>query len=143
MTEHAYYGACHCAAIGYTYRTALPPGQWSVRECQCAFCRAHAATTTSDPGGSIEFTVRDAQGLHRYRFGLRTADFLLCRNCGVYIGALARTGRGQFGIINLHALRASVLGLPAPMGRNYEGEDAAARVARRMLQWTPVIAAPA
>ena len=88
MTE-SYEGSCHCGAIGWTYRTELDPSRWPVRSCQCSFCRRHATRCTSDPAGSAEFSIADAEALHRYRFGLQTAEFLMCRRCGVYIGAWA------------------------------------------------------
>jgi hypothetical protein len=43
--------------------------------------------------------------LDRYRFGSKTADFLLCRDCGVYLGAVMQSARGGFGIINARVLR--------------------------------------
>ena len=82
--NEAYEGSCHCGAIGWTYRTAIAPPQWPVRSCQCSFCRRHATRCTSDPAGSVEFSVVDRDALHRYRFGLQTAEFLMCRRCGVY-----------------------------------------------------------
>lgn len=57
-TYRMFEGACHCGAIGYLYRTALDPERWNVRACQCSFCRAHAARTTSDPAGSVQFRER-------------------------------------------------------------------------------------
>jgi hypothetical protein len=30
--------------------------------------------------------------LLRYRFGLKTADFLVCENCGIYMAAVISTG---------------------------------------------------
>lgn len=136
-----YHGTCHCGAVGYLFRTVLPPGGWTLRACQCSFCRAHAVVTTSDPDGTLEFVTRDADALHRYRFGLHTADFLICRNCGVYIGAMMRAAQGRFGIINLHALRAPVVELSASSPREYGAEDALERNARRERQWTPIIGA--
>ena len=53
-----------------------------------AFCRAHGARTTSDPNGAMRIRIRDSEKLQRYRFGLKTADFLICRACGVFVGAL-------------------------------------------------------
>jgi hypothetical protein len=138
-TETLYRGECHCVAIGYAFRTRKPPSTWTVRACQCSFCRAHAVMTTSDPDGTLEFVTRDAGALHRYRFGLHTADFLICRNCGVYIGALMRGAQGRFGIINLHTLRVPVVELSASSPRDYGGEDAGSRNARRERQWTPII----
>lgn len=132
-----YQGSCHCGAIGYRYQTALAPERWSIRACQCRFCRAHDALSASDPSGSVLFAVADEKLLNRYRFGLRTADFLLCRKCGVYIGALIETERGQFGIINTHALLNTPNSLAATAPVSYDTEDVAGRVSRREKRWTP------
>jgi len=137
----AFEGTCHCGAIGYTYRTALAPADWPVRACQCSFCRAHSVLTTSDPAGSIEFFERNAGALNRYRFGQRTADFLLCRSCGVYVGAVIDTPHGRFGIVNLHALRDRPQGLRPAEAMDYGRENADARIARRESRWTPVVGA--
>ena len=141
MTETAtlYRGECHCGSIGYSFRTRKPPNTWTLRACQCNFCRAHAVVTTSDPDGTLEFDARNADALNRYHFGLHTADFLICRNCGVYIGAMMHGSQGRFGIINLHTLRAPVVELAASSPRDYDAEDALARNARRERQWTPII----
>jgi hypothetical protein len=130
-----YRGACHCEAIGFAYETALAPQAWTMRACGCRFCRAHAAATTSDPGGTLELIVRDAAQLNRYRFGLATADFWVCHRCGVYLAAV--TGDPQFGIINTHALIDRTLPLPPPQAVSYDGETPEARLARRHQRWTP------
>lgn len=115
----------------------MPPGEWSVRACQCTFCRAHAALSTSDSSGSVRFFEHSVGALNRYRFGQRTADFLTCRNCGVYLGAVIDTARGRFGIINVNALRRIPAGLPAPVPMDYENETLEQRIARREERWTP------
>ena len=132
-----YQGSCHCGAIGYRYQTELAPERWLIRACQCRFCRAHDALSASDPSGSVLFAVADEKLLNRYRFGLRTADFLLCRKCGVYIGALIETERGQFGIINTHALLNTPNSLAATAPVSYDTEDVVGRVSRREKRWTP------
>ncbi|MFQ5547672.1 MAG: GFA family protein [Woeseia sp.] len=130
-------GSCHCGGIGFRYQTDIAPENWSIRACQCSFCQAHDALSTSDPAGLIEFTADDADLLVRYRFGLKTADFLLCRRCGVYIGALIDTGHGKFGIINTHALAETPDNLAATEPMSYDTEDVAGRVSRREERWTP------
>ena len=137
MTE-AYEGSCHCGAIGWTYRTALVPSRWPVRSCQCSFCRRHATRCTSDPAGSVEFSIADRDALHRYRFGLQTAEFLMCRHCGVYIGAYADGPGGRFATLNLNALKSQVDGLPAATATFYDSEDREGRILRREHRWTPV-----
>ncbi len=98
--------------------------------------------STSDPAAKIEFHAAQAAQLNRYRFGLKTADFLLCRNCGVYTGAVIETQKGRFGIINTHALRPAVENLADPMPASYDGEVQTRRIARREERWSPVADVP-
>jgi hypothetical protein len=136
MTTYA--GFCHCEAIGFVYRTEQDPSGWSVRACGCSFCRAHHALSTSDPAGCIEFIARNSDLLNRYRFGHGITDFLICRRCGVYIGALMETSQGRFGIININALRPIPSALPAPTKMEYGSESKEHRVARREQRWSPI-----
>lgn len=141
MSSHqrTFEGGCHCGALGFSFQTSLPAGAWSVRACQCGFCRAHGARSTSDPSGRLAFHVKRAEALQRYRFGLKTADFLLCRDCGVYLGAQIATAGGAFGIINTLALVPQPEGLPGAAEANYGSETASERIARREQRWTPLV----
>jgi len=65
MSQPSYEGRCHCGAIGFTYRTAMPGERWSIRTCQCTFCRLHDALSTSDPQGGLEFSIREPRQLQR------------------------------------------------------------------------------
>ena len=134
----AYEGSCHCGAISYVFRTALPVARWTVRACQCSFCRTHASLTTSDPAGSIEFRVSRPDALHLYRFGLKTADFVLCRNCGTYLAARITTPKGSYAIVNLRALHDLPSALPGAQAVTYDAESTEGRIARRESVWTPV-----
>lgn len=141
MNLKTYEAACHCGAIACSYSTALPPEQWSIRACQCTFCRAHDALSTSDPKGRLAFRTEDPDKLQRYRFASKTADFLLCRNCGVYVGAVMETDAGRFGILNTHVLTPAPENIADVLPVRYDGEDSGERVARREQRWTPVDAA--
>jgi len=138
LLQRTFEGSCHCGALGFSFQTSLPAAGWSVRACQCGFCRAHGARTTSDPSGRLAFHVKRREALQRYRFGLMTADFLLCRDCGIYLGAQIATARGAFGIINTLALVAQPEGLPAASEANYASETTGDRIARREQRWTPL-----
>jgi len=109
-----------------------------LRACQCSFCRAHDALSTSDPDGELDFTAQNPGGLQRYRFGLGTADFILCRHCGVYIGAAIDSGNGRFGIINTHALTDAPADMAEPTPITYDAENTEGRISRRGERWTPV-----
>jgi len=135
---HTFRGSCHCGALGLSFETALPVARWSVRACSCRFCRAHAALTTSDPSGRLIFHAREAQALQRYRFGLKSADFLLCGRCGVYLGAQTESAHAAFGIINTRALMPPPDGLPVAVMADYSSETAGERLARRAQRWTPL-----
>lgn len=133
-----FVGSCHCGALAFDYQTALPPARWSVRACPCGFCRSHAAVTTSDPSGRLAFHVGENGCLQHYRFGLRTADFLVCHRCGVYLGAQIQTAHGSFGIINTLVLTPPEVGLPLAVVADYGSESATQRIARREHKWTPL-----
>jgi hypothetical protein len=140
VSPHIYKGSCHCGAISFRLRTSQPANQWVVRACQCSFCRSHGARTTSDPSGSVTFQIADASKLQRYRFASRSADFLICRDCGVYLGAVFTSTHRQFATLNINTIRAP-LEVPAAVAISYEGESLEQKQARREQRWTPVVGA--
>jgi hypothetical protein len=133
-----YRASCHCGALEARYRTAVPVTAWSLRACQCDFCRAHGALTTSDPAGTLAFAAHDTALVHRYQFGSRMTDFLLCHNCGVYVGARMEGSGGKFGVLNTRSLRPIPGGLPEPALMYYGDEPAELRRERREMRWTPL-----
>ena len=137
VASHIFEGRCHCGAIGFTFRASQPPAQWVVRACQCSFCRGHGARTTSDPNGSVTFQIAEPSKLRRYRFGTRTSDFLICRDCGVYVAALVTSRSGQFATLNINTIRLQ-LDAPEAVPVSYEGESGEHKQSRREQQWTPV-----
>lgn len=84
------------------------------------------------------FHVHQRQSLQRYRFGLKTADFLVCSGCGVYVGAQIETPRGAFGIINTLAMTPRPAGLVAAVPADYDSEGSSERLSRREQRWTPL-----
>jgi hypothetical protein len=66
---------CHCGVLTARYSTQKPPGEWPIRACQCSFCRAHGALSTSDPMGRLRFGCSRPELLQRYRFATGTAEF--------------------------------------------------------------------
>ena len=81
--------------------------------------------------------IADESQVQRYRFGLKTADFLVCRTCGTYIAAVLTTSRGAFATVNINAMQDAVDVREAePM--SYEGEAHTERLRRRERNWTPV-----
>ena len=129
-------GGCHCGALTVRLETERAPADLPVRVCGCGFCRRHRPRYTSDPAGRV-IVHADATALGRYRFGLRLADFLLCRSCGVFVAAL-ELGPPARAVVNLETLaRAAELTAAPAAFTAYDSEDAATRTARRARAWTP------
>ena len=131
-------GRCHCGNLELTLETSLAAERLPVRACACSFCVHHGARTTRDPAGRVRITIHDPAHLVRYRFGLRTADFLVCGRCGVYVAALCRLGDAAFATVNVNALDSGER-FPQAVVVSYEGETAAERQARRAATWTPAV----
>ena len=97
-------GGCDCGNLRVALRLSQLPADMPVRACGCSFCRAHNTRTTSDPAGSADIRAEDWSLVESYRFGTGTAEFLLCRRCGVYIGAVCDTPAGPRATINTNSL---------------------------------------
>jgi hypothetical protein len=129
-------GACHCGAITASFETAKAPDQIQVRACQCSFCRRRGGRTVSDPDGRLMF--RAAQGkLSRYRFGTKTGDFLICRDCGTYVGVVQEIDGALYGVLNVAGTDIRDLAERRVEPMDYEAETAASRAARRRARWSP------
>jgi hypothetical protein len=129
-------GSCHCGNVRVELQTARSPADFQVRACQCSFCTRHGVRSISDPNGHLVIHVADESDLLRYRFGLRTADFLICTRCGVYIGAMFVDGDRGLAVLNANVLdERAAFGAPEPF--SYDGETAESRQARRRSRWMP------
>jgi hypothetical protein len=137
MTLRSFSGSCHCGNVRLVFETVLAPAQMQVRACGCGFCRRHGSRTISDPAGRLNISVEDPNKLVRYRFALRTADFLVCRACGVYVAALYADTEGAWATLNLNTLDAATSFTATPTPIDYEEETATARRTRRRTVWTP------
>jgi hypothetical protein len=135
MAKHEFVGGCHCGNLTYVFDASASLETLGLRADMCSFCRSHGARNTSDPNGAMRIRVRDAAKLNRYRFGLKTADFLICRECGVYIGALLEDG---WFTVNANTFREKPrLDFPV-VPHDFDSEDTHTRIARRKAKWTPV-----
>ena len=132
-------GGCHCGNIHVRLTLSRRPEDSALRACACSFCRAHNTRTVSDPAGLFELWADDWSSVEPYRFGSRTADYFVCRRCGVYVAAICETASGTRAVVNVTCLadRASFTQIPAVS--NYDGETAETRLSRRAVNWMPAI----
>jgi len=128
-----YEGACHCGAIRAEYRTDVPV---ALRQDGCGFCASRGVKSASDPDGHLSL-VSDHR-LVRYRFGHRTADFLICPTCGTYVATWMEGPKGPVGVLNVVGLAiADLKDLPANFA-SLDGEGVDERIQRRLSRWTPM-----
>jgi hypothetical protein len=129
-------GSCHCGNLTVELETARSPAEIQVRNDQCSFCTRHAARSISDPNGVLTLRVADANALIRYRFGLRTADFLICGRCGVYVAATFAEADRAWAVLNCNVLdERAAFGPGEPV--DFDGETVETRQTRRRARWTP------
>lgn len=129
-------GACHCGGVRLMLTLTRAPADLQVRACQCAFCTRQGAKTISDPAGKAVLEIA-AGRLGTYQFGTRTATSLVCRECGVYAGAVIADGDRLWSIANVRGL--AIAGFEGRDGepQHYEHETPEERIARRKRRWTP------
>ncbi|MGI9525162.1 MAG: hypothetical protein ACR2PG_26325 [Hyphomicrobiaceae bacterium] len=132
------HGGCHCGNIGVTYRTCTPPENSRTRACQCTFCRKHQTRAVSDPAGFLEISLNVPEAINRYQFGIGSCDFIVCRDCGVYVAAYMPDPDDVRGYATLMA---SVLidhaRFPEATPTHYDNETGSERAERRRRVWTP------
>jgi hypothetical protein len=128
-------GGCHCGNIRFRFETGQSPENLPVRRCTCTFCVKHGAFYTSDPAGRLIVGIRDPRAVSAYRFGTRTAEPQVCRECGVMPVILARIEDHVYAVVNL----ATAEGLAIPPERiqtvSFERQTPAERSARRARTW--------
>ena len=133
---HQHHGSCHCGAIRVTLSTRTAEDEIVSRACGCDFCLKHRPNWFSDPEGSLTVTLTVEP--IRYRFGTKTADFLICPRCGVVIAATCKIEDREIGVFNLNCLDAERDWSVLAQGVDYEGEQSGDRLARRAQNWMPV-----
>jgi hypothetical protein len=132
-------GGCHCGNIRIRVRLTKPPCEMLLRSCACSFCRSHGTRTVSDPGGEADLWAGDWSLVEKYRFGSRTADYLLCRRCGVYVGAVCETKVGHRAVINTLCLNDRAAFDQEAVRPDYDDEAVEARLVRRAANWMPLV----
>ena len=90
---------------------------------------------TSCAGGALRVTVRDAALLQRYAFGTRTADFHLCRACGVVPLVTSDIAGQRYAVVNVNAFEDFERSLLRPEAVRFDAEHEAERLQRRQRHW--------
>jgi len=132
-----FHASCHCSNLQAEFETQLRPDELTLRSCQCSFCTRHRSRTVTDKAGRVRIRVSDPEQLSRYQWNLRTAEFLVCKRCGNYLGCAMRTDSGWVASLNANLFAESAQLEQPALEVNYDGETPDARRRRRAENWTP------
>jgi hypothetical protein len=120
-------------------RLSKPPEDNLLRSCTCSFCRSHSPRIVADHEGLFEVSADDWSLVENYRFETRTCDFLICRRCGVFVGAVSETTVGTRAVVNVNCLNDRGQFTSAPVVHDFEGETSETRSSRHGANWMPAI----
>ena len=132
-------GSCHCGNISFTLAQPDEAAEMAARACTCSFCTKHGGVWTSAPAGSLEVKVRDRSLVSAYRFGTGTADFQVCAACGAVPVVTSRIEDRLYAVVSVNALDGVDRSLFRQVAATFDGEDEAARLARRQRNWIAAV----
>ena len=129
------HGSCHCGRLRLEFSTALDLAGFTPRSCDCSFCRKHGAAYISDPGGRLSVCVSPGS-LLRYRQGSKTAEFLVCGQCGVLVAVAFEHASRIYGAVNAGCLDGHAgFGEPVPASPQMLSPDE--KISRWLKLWIP------
>ena len=132
-------GSCHCGNIRFVFATDKTDAELPIRECQCWFCRQHGRISTSDPDAEMQITITEPDNVNKYRFGHRTADFYICRTCGMIPVVTSDIDGTTVGLVDVRMIEGFAWSRENTSHSHLGGEDIEARLARRKLSWTGTV----
>lgn len=130
-------GRCHCGNIAFELQWPEPDGMLAVRACSCTFCVKHGGVYTSHPDARLRARVADESLLSSYAFGTETAQFFVCRRCGVVPLVTSRIDGGEFAVVNVNTFENVDPSELDATTTDFDGESIEERLARRKHRWIP------
>lgn len=131
----AIQGQCHCGNL--EHHLLLPASDKAVVACicRCSFCRLHHPVWLGRPASHYHLRAEQPEMVSVYRLGNTTADYLICRHCGVVMGALTMMDGHWWAQVNLQTLV-----LPSDFSYDEEfwspkSEEKQERYMRRSRSW--------
>jgi hypothetical protein len=133
-------GKCHCGNIAIALRWEPDPVEIPARACSCTFCVKHGGVWTADRRAALTVLVRNRALESQYEFGTKTAQFHVCRECGVVPLASCRIEGRLYAVVNVNTFENVVPALLARSVASFDGEGTDSRLARRARNWIGSVA---
>lgn len=133
-------GGCHCGNLKLKLSLSKPFSDLPIRACQCSFCRKHNVRATADPDGKLDIFIQDKTKLSKYHMGLGVTDFLVCKECGVYVSAVMfdQENNEMIGNCIVNTLDIEQGKIQLFEAAHYDTETAESRLERRRSRWMKV-----
>lgn len=128
-------GSCHCGNISFTLDWRPDPVEIPARACGCSFCVKHGGMWTSCPTGQLRVTLRKPERVSRYAFGTKTADFHVCRDCGVVPVVTSLIEGRLYAVVSVNALDPVATLQLGRKSASFDGESEGDRLTRRRRHW--------
>jgi hypothetical protein len=87
----------------------------------------------------LEVSAADWSLVELYRFGTRTADFLICRRCGVFIAAISDLETAPCAVVNVNCLDDRDRFTAQATMHEFQSETLETRTYRRAVNWMPAV----
>jgi hypothetical protein len=129
------HGKCHCGNISFSLTWEPDPVEIPARACGCSFCIKHGGVWTSNPRGALEILVKDPELVSKYAFGTRTAEFHICKQCGIVPVVTSRIDDHLYAVVSVNAFEGVAQSLLRRAPANFDGEGTDSRLARRKRNW--------
>jgi hypothetical protein len=130
-------GRCHCGNMSFRFTISPDPQEIPARMCTCGFCVKHGGVWTASSTGSLLINVKETAEVNRYRFATRTAEFHVCKRCGIVPFVTSDIEGRTYAVVSVNACE----NVPSAMLRrapvSFDGEGEGDRLARRARNWIP------
>lgn len=128
-------GGCHCGNIRLTLSGMPGDTIVAARECGCSFCSKHGGLWTAHPAASLALLIARPGEVARYAFGTKSADFHVCRICGVVPLVTSLIDSHLYALVSVRALAGIAAASLERRAADFEGEGMPERLARRAGSW--------
>lgn len=99
----------------------------------------HGGVYTSHPEGSLYVQIKDEALTERVALGTETAQFFICRRCGVVPFVISEIDGEIYAVVNVNTFEGINQSVFSRASADFEGEGLSDRLARRKKTWIPSV----